>query len=227
MRSLLVILFFCTQHLFAQTYEVGGMLAGANALGDIGSEKQLQASSLGLGLLFKWNKSKRYAWRAHLNYANLIFEDKASQDPSRLLRNLKTNTNLLELSAGLEVNFLAYNLHRFGPAFTPYLYTGLTVFRYDYNYFDQNRPVNTAKKDISFALPLHFGAKARLGSSTILGLEIGVRYTFTDNLDGSNPINSNFATYQFGDINNNDWYVFSGLSLTYTFTRKPCSDCFD
>jgi restriction endonuclease S subunit len=66
-----------------------------------------------------------------------------------------------------------------------------------------------------------------VGSNSILGAEIGVRYTFTDNLDGSNPINSNFAVYQFADINNNDWYVFSGISFTYTFTRKPCRDCFD
>jgi hypothetical protein len=26
---------------------------------------------------------------------------------------------------------------------------------------------------------------------------------------------------KFGNINNNDWYVFSGLTLTYTFGEKP------
>ena len=42
----------------------------------------------------------------------------------------------------------------------------------------------------------------------ILALEVGARYTFTDNLDGSNPKNDNLI--KFGNINNNDWYVFQG-----------------
>ena len=71
------------------------------------------------------------------------------------------------------------------------------------------------------------GAKLRVNQFLILGAEIGARYTFTDNLDGSNPEGSNEESYQFGNIFSNDWYVFSGITLTYTFKRKPCSDCFD
>jgi hypothetical protein len=66
----------------AQTYEAGVMLGGVNALSDIGSQKHLSPSSLGFGLLFKWNKSQRYAWRAGLSYANLSFDDKNAQDPA-------------------------------------------------------------------------------------------------------------------------------------------------
>jgi len=227
MRFYLCIFLLSITLVQAQTYEAGVILGGTNALSDVGSQKHLSLSNFGFGLLFKWNKSQRYAWRAGLSYTNLSFNDKEAQDPARILRNLNGNTGLLELSTGLEVNFLPYNLHRFGPVFTPYIYSGLTVFRYDYNYFDSGNLMDTQKKDISFALPIHFGLKARVGSNSILGAEIGVRYTFTDNLDGSNPINSNFAVYQFGNINNNDWYVFSGISFTYTFTRKPCRDCFD
>jgi len=211
----------------AQTYEVGAFLGGANALGDVGSQKQMNPSAPVFGVLFKWNKSQRYAWRAQLSYAALSFDDKVSEASSRLSRRFAVDNNILELSTGLEVNFVPYNLHRFGAVFTPYLYSGLSVIRYDYFYFTGSRPQNTNKKDTSFALPLVFGAKARVGSGTILGLEIGARYTFTDNLDGSNPINSNFAANSFGDTNNNDWYVFTGVSVTFMFSRKPCQDCFD
>lgn len=211
---------------WGQTYEVGAFLGGANAMTDIGAQEYINPRSLVVGGIFKWNKSQRYAWRAQLNYALLNFDDKQSKDPSRVLRDYKSDNSILELSAGLEVNFIPYNLHKFGPAFSPYLYSGVTVFSYDYLHFVTGIPENDNKKT-SFALPLIFGAKARVGSSTILGAEIGVRYTFTDNLDGSNPINSNFAANSFGDINNNDWYVFSGITITYTFTRKPCQDCFD
>jgi hypothetical protein len=53
-------------------------------------------------------------------------------------------------------------------------------------------------------------------------MEIGARYTFTDNLDGSNPKNKNFETLKFGNLNSKDWYVFSGVTLTYTFGKNPC-----
>jgi hypothetical protein len=66
------------------------------------------------------------------------------------------------------------------------------------------------------------GIKGTLTENLILGLEVGVRYTFTDNLDGSNPKNEKLKTLQFGNINSNDWYTFSGLTLTYTFGNKPC-----
>jgi hypothetical protein len=64
------------------------------------------------------------------------------------------------------------------------------------------------------------GMKSNISPHIILALEVGARYTFTDNLDGSNPKDESLT--KFGNINNNDWYVFSGLSLTYTFGNKPC-----
>jgi len=75
------------------------------------------------------------------------------------------------------------------------------------------------------AIPLILGIKTNvLAPHIILAAEVGIRYTFTDNLDGSFPDDGDtgFATRNFGNISNNDWYVFSGISLTYTFGRKPC-----
>jgi len=132
---------------------------------------------------------------------------------------------------GLEWNFFDYNLHELGPAFTPYLHTGINYFRYDYNYFDLGQLQNSNQKDGAFAIPMTLGAKLRINQFLILGAEIGARYTFTDNLDANNPsklpIANQFNSVTFGNINSDDWYVFSGLTLTYTFGRKPCMDCFE
>jgi hypothetical protein len=38
---------------------------------------------------------------------------------------------------------------------------------------------------------------------------MGARYTLTDNLDGKQSEES-LKSSQFGNINNNDWYVFQG-----------------
>jgi hypothetical protein len=71
------------------------------------------------------------------------------------------------------------------------------------------------------------GFKLRINDILILGAEVGARYTFTDNLDGSNPEGSNFEQFRFGNYLSDDWYVFSGITVTYTFGRKPCADCFE
>ena len=65
------------------------------------------------------------------------------------------------------------------------------------------------------------GLKHRLFESLILSFEIGARYALTDKIDG-NSISIDDLSYNFGNINNNDWYMFSNFSLTYTFGRNPC-----
>ena len=88
MRFYLCIFLLSITLVQAQTYEAGVILGGTNALADVGSQKHLSPSNFGFGLLFKWNKSQRYAWRAGLSYTNLSFNDKEAQDPARILRNL-------------------------------------------------------------------------------------------------------------------------------------------
>ncbi|MBU2995155.1 hypothetical protein KO500_01855 [Cellulophaga baltica] len=212
-----------------QTYEVGIMAGGVNNIGDVGKTNYISPSGVGFGGVFKWNKSKRYAWRASILYGEFTADDTKSNLSSRQERAYVVDNDILEISAGLEFNFTDYNLHKLGPAFTPYLYTGITYFRYDYNYIDANFVIDYEQRDGAFAIPMTIGFKYRLSQFFILGGEIGARYTFTDNLDFSNPEDPNLEPLDvsFGNIFSNDWYVFSGLTLTYTFKRKPCSDCFD
>lgn len=211
----------------AQTYEIGLFAGGANGIGDVGRTNYVLPSSVAFGGIFKWNKSKRYAWRASVYSGSLDFDDSKSSFASRQQRNYQIENSIIEFSGGLEFNFVDYNLHKLGPAFTPYLYTGITYFRYDFNYFDAQQVQDINQKDSSFAIPMIVGAKYRLNQFFILGAEIGARYTFTDNLDASNPEGSNFEQFRFGNIFSDDWYVFSGFTLTFTFGRKPCRDCFE
>ena len=160
-------------------------------------------------------------------YGSFTADDAKSDMSSRVQRNLRMEQSVMEFSAGLEFNFVEYNLHKLGPAFTPYLYTGLTYFRYDYNYFDAGRLIDLNQQDGSFAIPITAGAKLRLNQFLIIGGEIGARYTFTDNLDASNPEGTQFEDFRLGNVFSDDWYVFSGITLTFTFGRKPCQDCFE
>ena len=230
MRISIAVLFLLITGLArAQTYEVGLFAGGANNIGDIGSMNYIAPSGPAFGALFKWNKSKRYAWRGHVIYGSFTADDAKSNMRSREQRNLSMEQSVMEFSAGLEFNFVEYNLHKLGPAFTPYLYTGLTYFRYDYNFFNvgELEATNSNQRDGSIAIPMTAGAKIRVNQFLILGAEIGARYTFTDNLDASNPEGSQFEDFRLGNVFSDDWYVFSGITLTYTFGRKPCQDCFE
>lgn len=228
MKTIIVVLFaLICGNLGAQTYEAGLLAGGLNNIGDVGRMNFISPSGLAFGGIFKWNKSKRYAWRGSLLYGKFEADDSKSDLSSRQQRDFVMDNTVLEASAGLEFNFVEYNLHKLGPAFTPYLYTGLTYFRYGYYYFDAGQLQDINQKDGAFAIPMTVGVKARLYDIIIVGAEVGARYTFTDNLDASNPEGSNFEQFRFGNILSDDWYVFTGITVTYTFGRKPCSDCFE
>lgn len=94
-------------------------------------------------------------------------------------------------------------------------------------------------------IPLGFGAKISLGDRVSMNFEFGIRKTFTDYLDdvGANtyvdptilaaengPLSaalSNLSGNQYGQRGNTltkDWYVFSGMMITFRLGRP--SKCF-
>lgn len=209
----------------SQTYEVGAIVGGTNFIGDVGRTSYIAPSRAAYGGIFKWNRSARHSFRATLMQANLIGEDIESSDPRRQQRGLSFENTVTEISIGLEYTFWDFNLYSGQPQGTPYLYTGLTAFQYKAL---RKLPGETAIEDYdsawSPAIPIVFGYKTTLAGKFVLGLEIGARYTFTDGLDGSNPVNglADVQRFKFGNINSDDWYVFTGVTLTYMFGRKPC-----
>ena len=229
MRVFFLVFLLAIGTIGAQTYEAGVFSGGANVVGDVGRTNYIIPSGFSYGALFKWNRSKRYAWRASIIRGNVTADDTKSSFASRRQRGLVVDNTITEFSAGLEFNFVEYNLHKLGPAFTPYLYTGVTYFRYDFKFINALEVQDFNLTDGSFAIPMTVGAKWRISQFLILGAEIGARYTFTDNIDASNPEGSNFdlPEIRFGNILSDDWYVFSGITFTYTFGRKPCQDCFE
>ncbi|MEN8815847.1 MAG: DUF6089 family protein [Nonlabens sp.] len=224
MRSLFIfIIFFSFAFAKAQTYEVGLFAGTSNVIGDVGSTQYIQISDGAIGAMFKWNRSSRHSFRASIISANMIGDDNDSDDISRDLRGLKYNYSLLEASVGIEYTFWDWELYSGKPQLVPYLYTGLTAFQYSSFALNNTNELEEYDKSIDIAIPIVLGVKTNITPKLILAAEIGARYTFTDNLDGSNPDGDmDFDSLKFGNINNNDWYVFSGVTLTYTFGRKPC-----
>ena len=196
------------------------MLGGSNYIGDVGNTTYLSPNDIAIGAIGKWNRSERHAFRASFLYASLTADD-TNGDARREVRGYQFSNSVKELSVGIEYTFLDWYLYDGGSHFTPYLYTGLTGFNYGAQALDLND--NTIKNygnKWNAAIPMVIGVKKTMGRFLVLGAEIGARYTFTDNLDGSDP-DSEFGE-GFGNLNNNDWYVFTGITLSFTWGRIPC-----
>jgi len=206
----------------AQINEIGVFLGGANYMGDVGATNYIKPNEFAFGAIYKWNLSPRYSWRISYTHATLTADDSKSDQPARQQRNLDFKNSIDELSTGIEFNFFDFNLNDLNSKITPYVFTGLSYFRYDGLYKSVNNELVKDQKRGSVALPMALGVKSRIATNWILGIEVGVRYTFVDDIDGSNSQNKNYQTSKFGDINSNDWYTFSGATLTYTFGDKPC-----
>lgn len=207
---------------WSQTYEVGGFIGGANYIGDIGKSTFIKPNNLALGGLVKWNRSDRHSFRASVNFAKIQGDDSKASEARRKERGYKFSNTIKEFNLGMEFTFWEYDTHSGKPIQTPYLYTGITTFMHDNLYRDSNDKFVKDGNKVSFAIPIVLGYKMSLGRQASLGFEIGARYTFTDNLDGSDPNGAGSQHYKFGNSNFNDWYVFSGINLTFAFGRTPC-----
>lgn len=212
---------FLSMALHSQIHEVGIFLGGSNYIGDVGPTTYIAPKEPAFGLLYKWNKSPRHSWRFSYTQSKITSNDLDSKEPGRNQRGYHFENSIKEVSLGLEFNFFDFNLHKLEKKTTPYVASGINYFNYDELYVVA-RETKKDKGNGSLAIPIILGIKSTISRSLILALEVGARYTFTDNLDGSNPKDESLKTLQFGNINNKDWYVFSGLTLTYTFGEKPC-----
>lgn len=203
----------------AQINELGVVFGGTNAISDIGSTHYINPNKLGLGFQYRWNRSPRHSWR--LNYSNITIagSDKNSDMPMRKTRNYDFSNNLHEFSAGLEFNFFEFDLHNDWFSFTPYVYLGIATFSYKDSAFYENIQKKSDENKYNAAIPFAVGLKTQIQKRLVLSSEIGARYTFTDNLDGSSP---NLKELSFGNPMSNDWYVFTKIALTYTFGKNPC-----
>ena len=214
-------LFFLFQMANAQIHEIGVFAGGSNFIGDVGSTQYINPNEPAIGILYKWNKNSRYSWRFSAIRSKIKGIDANSNLNSRKDRNYTFQNTLTEFSGGFEFNWFDFNLHKSGFISTPYLYTGLSYFTSDDLYFVNDKYTSNGNSG-GVAIPIIGGLKMRIADNFVLGIESGARYTFSDDIDGSLPKNGSLESLKFGNTNSNDWYVFTGLTLTYTFGNKPC-----
>jgi hypothetical protein len=192
-----------------QFHEVGVFLGTSSYRGDVGNTNFVYPTGTAFGVLYRWNLTTRYSLRASGFYGSL--------------KGNNFSNTLIEASIGGEINFTDFNVHEGVPQLSPYLALGVSYVNYDKFYFVGPAPATTEVYSAaqSIALPVIVGLKFNPNPFWVLGFEVGMRYALTDDLDGSDPIEE-FDFARFGNHQNNDWYIFSGITISFTFGDLPC-----
>lgn len=112
-------------------WEIGGWLGTAWYTGDIVPTFDMSQIGPAAGIVAKRNFNERLSLTSQFNYARIGGDDAKSTNNFQLQRNLNFVTNIFEWSPSLEFNFFPYFHGSQAEYFTPYVYVGFSVFRFN------------------------------------------------------------------------------------------------
>ena len=176
-------------------FELGGWVGLSHYFGDLNTSFKLNHPGPAAGGNLRILLNERLALKSSLNIGYIIGDDKYSSNPFEHDRNLKFHNTIFDFTNQFEFNFLPYIHGSSNDYFTPYLFTGLTIFHYNprtslagksYNlreYGTEGQPLGDEYYEYGVALPVGLGIKWDLNHKLSLNFEVSYKFTFTDYLD--------------------------------------------
>lgn len=117
---------------FAQKgWEVGGWLGTSLYYGDLNNKVNFDSPGIAFGALGKWNFNNRVALRGSLNFGQIAANDADSDNNFNRNRNLSFKSNIYDITAGFEFNFLEHIRGSKFETYTPFVFVGASLFRYN------------------------------------------------------------------------------------------------
>ncbi|QTE22257.1 DUF6089 family protein [Polaribacter cellanae] len=218
-NSILFIVFVSfSSILLGQVYEIGVSVGGSNYVGDIGRTNYIYPNRPAGAVFFKYNWNPRMALRATYSYLPIQGDDVNADTDFKQNRELNFKNTIHELAAGMEYNFYEFDMSSKDKTWTPYILVELAAFRYKSAQAEPQPGEYVFTNKTSYAVPIGVGFKSKLYDALAFSVEAKFRYTFVDDLDYSTP---SIPSLNFGGTGN-DWYMFTGFSLIYTFGRPAC-----
>lgn len=121
------------------------------------------------------------------------------------------NRNLLDVSLVFEYNFWPYGTgrdYRGAKRLTPYIYGGIGA---------TSASGGGSKSVFTANVPIGLGVKYKLNERMNLGLDWGIHFSLSDELDG---VKDPYQVKSSGMFKNTDCYSMLQLTLTYSFKAK-------
>jgi hypothetical protein len=185
---------------FKPNTEVGVLLGTSYYLGDLNTTHFNQPLPA-VGLIIRKNIDKRFAYKAEVMYLNIQSDERSSEDTIAKNRGLHFKSPIYELSGQVEFNFLPYQPGNPLYTWTPYVYSGISIFHFNPQAENKNGewvnlqelgtegqgttlfPEKEKYSLIQYSIAMGGGFKIAVNPSFNIILEYGVRKTFTDYLD--------------------------------------------
>lgn len=210
-----------------RTSELGLGLGATNYRGEIAPQYQFNNNRPAITAFYRRDVSVPVTLRGSL-LAGLLRADDGSVTgagggvpPLQGYRGSDMKGSVLEAAGALEYNFLNYRNRRQKVHFTPYLFIGVGGYYAHTRTKTANQSLgdayNRSAGHFGLVVPAGAGLKYALSQRINLGLETGVRKTFSDQLDNlgdQDPLLVN--------AHDKDWYYYTGFSVSYTFYQVRC-----
>ncbi|MGX5816642.1 type IX secretion system protein PorG [Chitinophaga lutea] len=183
----------------AQDWHVGGILGISNYSGDL-SEKRIdfRYTRPMVGIMVKRDINRFLTLRAGFSYGNIAGADSTNRDTSLMARNLSFRSNIWEGQLGAELNILDID----DKGYTPYVFAGVSLFSF-YPWAKDAAGNKVPLRRLStegqgmpqypergnqyalhqVSIPFGAGFKYLFTDRWTIGIEVGLRATFTDYLD--------------------------------------------
>lgn len=261
-RIALLILLISPAFIFAQ-FEAGVMVGISNYAGDLAPKNvwgSLGETQAAYGGFVRYNYSTHLAAKLGVSYGTISADDANAALQSQQERNLSFKSGILEVGLTAEYNILGYQPYNLERVFSPFIFAGIAWYRHNPKAFYEGewvelQPLGTEGQGLDqypdrdfysrsqFSIPMGGGVKYAINDKWNLGLEGGVRYTFTDYLDDVSQtyverdllINAPdrdgllaanladrstepFAAGTRRGASGNDWYLMIGLTVSYNFS---------
>jgi opacity protein-like surface antigen len=185
----------------AQYAEIGILGGGMTYVGDLAEVAfRIEETHPSIYGFVKYNFNPFFGIKAQGGYGRISGDDANSSRSYANLRNLTFTSDIYEGSALLELNLLGFNAKRLKERFSPYVFTGISVFSFNPRAFYQGQwvdlqplgtegqgtlayPEREPYKLTQVGIPMGGGIRYAVSESWTLGLEIKFTKTFTDYLD--------------------------------------------
>ena len=221
--------FFCGNAQAQQTSEVGLGLGGLVYRGELAPQYQLDNNRPAFTGFYRRDVTVPITVRGAFTAGLLRADDARVTDadgivlPQAAVRQARLSGWLTEVSVVAEYNFLNYHDRADKYHYTPYLFAGVAGY-YASTTTTTANPNLSQQLDQSggmfgFAIPAGVGFKVALSEHLNLGLEVGARKLFTDQLDHLSQQDPAYV-----NPHDPDWYFYNGVSLSYTFYKIRCPD---
>lgn len=219
MRLYLLVLFFIFTACQAssQFLEFGGGLGAINYSGDLIRGYKIQNVRPGISVHHRQNYSNIISVKYALSAGYIGGDDQPPIDAFARERSRSFQATLVEAAVLFEYHFLNYKMKDSPVRWSPYTFVGVAFTKWN------NLDVQQDFSRIQPSIPFGAGVKKLIGKRFSLDFEFGLRKTFFDYIDGiSDTDDLAIKDYQNGNHNLDDWYFYSGISLSFIIYKIPC-----